>query len=82
MFDSIFNRAPRSIDRRNLGHASNSTTTNLGNGAFGSCEKMMYRDIVVAVRMYHNHVKESSVAWEAGVINQFDHPGNICVIWY
>lgn len=47
----------------------------LGKGSFGSCTRMTYKDIEVAVKTYKSDVKKSDVIWEASVINMLDHPG-------
>ncbi|KXJ11744.1 Serine/threonine-protein kinase TNNI3K [Exaiptasia diaphana] len=48
----------------------------LGQGCFGKCVKMKYRDITVAVKKYETFVTPASVLLEASVIHKFDHPGN------
>jgi len=51
--------------------------TILGKGAFGTCERMDYRGISVAVKTYAKHVKASAVSHESRIISQFDHQGNV-----
>ncbi|XP_031552033.1 serine/threonine-protein kinase STY13-like [Actinia tenebrosa] len=69
-------RAPRKINRMNL-HRSDelSPADILGKGAFGTCEKMDYRGIAVAVKTYEGRVKASAISTEASILALFDHKG-------
>lgn len=68
---------PKSIDRENL-HKDhgNQKESFIGEGAFGTCTKMKYKGIEVAVKRYQSHVHKTSAQWEASIVNLFDHPGN------
>ena len=66
----------KAINRTNLSNEKCETQSFLGKGAFGSCTKMKYKGIEVAVKSYGNNVRRSDVEHEANVINLFDHPGN------
>jgi hypothetical protein len=63
------------IDRQNLQKEKDLCI--LGKGAFGTCEKMKYRGIDVAVKEYAKHVRSANVLNEAGIISKFDHRGKI-----
>ncbi|KXJ24321.1 putative L-type lectin-domain containing receptor kinase S.5 [Exaiptasia diaphana] len=66
-------RQPKVIDRQNLQKTKDHCI--LGKGAFGTCEKMNYRGIDVAVKEYAKHVRSAAVLNEAGIISTFDHRG-------
>ena len=71
---SIIIRYVPQIDRTNLGEPRGSSIV-LGEGCFGTCQKMDYRGIAVAVKQFKAHVKASAVRNEASILRQLDHPG-------
>ncbi|CAB4020079.1 probable serine threonine- kinase gdt4 [Paramuricea clavata] len=73
---STIYRAPKNLNRNNL-KSLNCTAADafLGKGTFGTCTKMLYRDLEVAVKSYQENVTRNCVQWEASIINLFDHPG-------
>jgi len=66
---------PRKINRSNLKPWDEHQSGILGKGCFGTCTKMDYRGIPVAVKQFQNHVKKAAVLEEASRLSKLDNPG-------
>ena len=63
------------IEKNNL--ESEQNNVELGKGCFGTCVKMKYRNIPVAVKRFKPTVTAEEVQCEASVVNRLDNPGTV-----